>query len=93
MAVKSKRRIAACLLLSAYIVLIPLGCTALYLANSGLDYHNLMKMSYFIAYIYLLLLLERLDFKAVLPQAIKTWTVTALCLAVVFINTVTANVA
>ena len=91
--VKSKRRIAACLLLSAYIVLIPLGCTALYLANSGLDYHNLMKMSYFIAYIYLLLLLERLDFKAVLPQAIKTWTVTALCLAVVFINTVTANVA
>ena len=93
LAVKIKRRIAACLLSLAYIVLIPLGCTALYLANSGLDYHNLMKMSYFIAYIYLLLLLERLDFKAALPQAIKTWTVTVLCLAVVFINTVTANVA
>lgn len=92
LAVKNLKNAAGYILSLALILLIPLGCTALYIANSELDYHNLMKMSYFIVYIYLILLYENLELAPVL-NAVKAWAVPVLCFMIVFSNTVTANIA
>lgn len=80
-------------LIAFYIISVPVGCSALYLANTGLDYHTLMKMSYFTVYIYLIMLCERLAFKNGLLNAVKSWTVLLLGAAVVFGNILTANIA
>lgn len=75
-----------------YIMSVPAGCSVLYFANAGLDYHTLMKMSYFTVYIYLIILCERLVFKNGLLNAVKSWTVLFLGAAVVFGNILTANI-
>lgn len=75
------------------IISIPVGCSALYFANSSLDYHTLMKMSYFTAYIYLIILYEKLSFKNDTLSIATKWVVLLLCAAVVFGNTLTANTA
>ena len=93
LAAKHIRKVSGYLLTALYILLTPVGCTALYLANSELDYHTLMKMGYVVAYIFLALLYEKLHFAARRADAIKAWAVVGLCFAMVYSNTVTANIA
>lgn len=93
LAVRHIRKISGYLLAALYILLMPIGCTALYLANSDLDYHTLMKMGYVVAYIFLAMLYEKLHFAAKRADTVKAWAVIGLCFAMVYSNVVTANIA
>ena len=53
--IKRKLNIAKILLLVVYTALLPLGASALAFINSGVDYHNLMKMGFFVFYLFLIL--------------------------------------
>ncbi len=90
--IKNVRR-SGLILVFIYIISIPIGCDFLYFANADLDYHTLMKMSYFIVYIYLILLYENADFKNIRINAVKTWAVFIICSAMVFCNIRIANIA
>ena len=80
-------------LLAVYVISVPFGCSALYFANSNLDYHTLMKMSFFILYIYLIMLYEKAEFKGQAANTVKNWVIVVLCAAITYSNICTANVA
>ena len=80
-------------LLIAYVISVPFGCSAIYFAKSSLDYHTLMKMSFFVVYIYLIMLYEKLEFKIQPLNAVKCWAIVGLCAVMIYSNICTANVA
>ena len=88
-----KVRGAAIPLLVLYILIIPFGCSALYFINSNLDFHTLMKMGFVVAYLYLILLYEKVDLGSVKSETVKAWIVTVLCGVITFSGICTANVA
>lgn len=78
---------------AVYSLSIPFGCSALYFANPELDYHSLMKMSFFIVYIYAVMLYEKFPAKNITAEKVKAWAVLTLCSVIVYVNICTANVA
>ena len=88
--IKNLRGAGKIILTVVLILCIPFGCTALYFANINIDYHCLMKMGFFIVYVYLILLFEKFDF--VKLDTVKKWGITALCGLLIFLNIRTANV-
>lgn len=79
-------------LLTVYTVLLPVGAALPALINPGIDYHNLMRMGYFVFYLFFILMYE----KTVLPKSrlhnVKAWTVLAVGAVLIFDCTVIANV-
>jgi hypothetical protein len=80
------------LLIAAYVILLPIGASVLALINSGVDYHNLMKMGFFVFYLFLILQYEKFDFKTPKINATKAWAVLLITTVLVFNNTIIANV-
>ena len=80
------------ILLAAYAIFLPIGASALALINSDVDYHNLMKMGFFVFYLFLILQYEKSEFRRVLCNQIKAWTVLIMVALLVFNNIVIANV-
>ena len=67
------------LLALLYIASLPFGCTALYFANVTVDYHNLMRMSYFVVYLLLLLLYDRFRPQKKRAETVQSAAVLVLC--------------
>lgn len=84
--------VAKTFLLIVYVCLLPIGAGLLSFINSGIDYHNLMKMGYCIFYVLLIILYERTVFASDKAKALKCWTVFVLFAALVFDHIIIANV-
>ena len=91
--IKNKLSILKVALLLLWIILLPIGATALCFINSSIDYHNLMKMGYFAFYLLLILQYEKADFSNNKLNAAKMWTILVVVSALVFNQIIIANVA
>ena len=90
--IKSKMCILKTLVIAFLVALLPIGATVLCIVNSSLDYHNLMKMGFLIFYLLFIFIYEKVDFKNIKIQAIKSWLVIALSAALIFNYVIIANV-
>ena len=90
--VKRKLNIAKILLTVVYAAMLPIGASVLAFINSGVDYHNLMKMGFFVFYLFFLLQYERADYTAPRANTVKLWSVLIISALLVFNHAVIANV-
>ena len=71
---------------------LPIGASALAFINSSVDYHNLMKMGFFVFYLFIVLQYERANFKNNKINAAKSWMILLVCVILIFNHVVIANV-
>ena len=90
--IRQRTSIGKLIFIALYTVLLPIGASVLVLINSEVDYHNLMKMGFFIFYLFLILQYERSDFKLPTLNLIKAWAILGISAVVVFNNIIIANV-
>lgn len=74
------------------VFLLPVGGCILAFINSSMDYHNLMKMGFFVYYLFFILLYERMDFLKERERLVKSWGVLLLGSVLIFNHIVIANV-
>lgn len=91
-AIRRKTSIVKLIIIGVCVVLLPVGASVLALLNSNVDYHNLMKMGFFVFYLFLILQYEKTDFRMPRLDALKTWAILGVTCLLVFNNTVLANV-
>ena len=80
------------LLIAFFVIMLPIGASVLAIINSSVDYHNLMKMGFFVFYLFFILQYEARDLKSVRLNSARAWAVLAITSVMVFSNTVIANV-
>ena len=90
--IRKKTPVGKILLVVFYAAFLPIASSLLALINSGVDYHNLMKMGFFVFYLFFILQYEKLDFKRERLNTVKAWTILTLVLVLVFNHSVIANV-
>jgi hypothetical protein len=76
-------------LIAFYAILLPVGASVLALINSGVDYHNLMKMGFVIFYLFFILQYENTSVK---PSKVKQWIILVVTAILIFNQTIIANV-
>lgn len=86
--IKNRLSAARILMLLGFVVLIPFGASVLCFINSGIDYHNLMKMGYVIFYLLFILLYE----KSANQNVVKSWAILGISIVLVFNQIIIANV-
>lgn len=89
---KSVFKISKLLLLAVCILLIPIGADILAFVNSSIDYHNLMKMGYWVVYLFFIILYERMDFANPKACSAKAWVILILACGLVYNQIIIANV-
>ncbi len=85
--VKNKLSITRILMLVVLTALLPLGASVLAFLNSGIDYHNLMKMGFVVFYLLLILQYEKSE-----GCPLKSWAILCVVATLVFNQVVIANV-
>ena len=90
--IKNKLSIGKILILLVYVILLPVGASALSFVNSGIDYHNLMKMGFLVFYLFLILQYEKSEMKITKLNVIKSWAILGIVGLLVFNQTIIANV-
>lgn len=83
--VKAKKGIGQILVLGVFVILLPIGASVLGFVNSSIDYHNLMKMGFFVFYLFFILQYEK-------DNAIRTWVVLGVTTVLIVTQVVLANV-
>lgn len=71
---------------------LPVGASLLAFINSGVDYHNLMKMGFFVFYLLFILQYEKMEYASPKYPQIKSWAVFLVTLVLIFNQVVIANV-
>ena len=84
--IKNKLAIRNVLVAGVLVVLLPIGASVLSFINSNVDYHNIMKMGFFVFYLFFILQYEKKE------NAMKSWTVLIVTVALVFYQIILANV-
>ena len=87
--IKNKLGIAKILMLCICVILLPIGASVLSFINSGIDYHNLMKMGFLVFYLFFILQYENTSVK---PGKVKQWTILVVTAILIFNQTIIANV-
>ena len=90
--IKNRLHIGKILLLVLFVILMPIGASVLSLINSGIDYHNLMKMGFFVFYLFLILQYERAEGTCAKRSAAVSWAILACVALLIFKQTILANV-
>jgi len=90
--VKNKLSASKILVLCVFVCLLPVGASVLSFINSGIDYHNLMKMGFLVYYLFFILQYERLDFKGIKLNAVKSWAILGITALAVFNQVIIANI-
>lgn len=90
--IRNKPNFAKILLLCVFIAFLPIGASVLAFINSGVDYHNLMKMGFVVFYLFFILQYEKTDCDCKKINAIKSWTVLAITTVLVLNQVVIANI-
>ena len=83
--IKNKISFSKILLLAVYVIFLPIGASVLTFINSGIDYHNLMKMGFLIFYLFFILQYEKAD-------AVKSWAILSVATILVFNYVIIANI-
>lgn len=91
-AIKAKLNLPKWLMLALWVVLLPVGASLLAFINSGVDYHNLMKMGFCVFYLLFLLQYEQTQFQKEAFNRVKLWTILLTAVALVFSQTLIANI-
>ena len=89
--IKNKLNIVKILMLCFCAIILPVGVSALAFINSGIDYHNLMKMGFLVFYLFLILQYEK-EFKCNKTNSIKAWAIFVVSFVLVFNQVIIANV-
>ena len=79
-------------LLCLLAIALPVGASLLSFINSGVDYHNLMKKGFFVFYLLFILQYENTTYRKAHAGPVKSWAILAVAVALVFNQTVIANV-
>ena len=90
--IKKKTSLGKLAMIAVYAVFLPIGASVLAFINSNVDYHNLMKMGFFVFYLFLILQYEKSDFKLPKLNTAKAWVVLCVTAVLVFNNVIIANV-
>ena len=85
--IKNKLSVGKILILGVFVILLPIGASVLSFINSGIDYHNLMKMGFLVFYLLFILQYENLE-----QNALKSWTILGISVLLIFNQTIIANV-
>ena len=85
--IKNKLSVGKILMLSVFVVLLPVGASVLSFLNSGIDYHNLMKMGFLVFYLFFILQYENSE-----RNALKSWVILGCAALLIFNQTIIANV-
>ncbi len=91
-AFKSKLKLLKILVLCVCVVLLPFGASILCFANSSIDYHNIMKMGFFVFYLFFILEYEKNEFEIPKLNILKSWFILAVTLVLIFNQVIIANV-
>ena len=91
-AIKNKLGIIKILMLCVCVILLPVGASVLSFINSGIDYHNLMKMGFLVFYLFTILQYEKSEYNNKKLTAVKSWTILVIVALLVFNQTIIANV-
>ena len=91
-AVRQRTSVGKLALVAVFAVLLPIGASILAFINSGVDYHNLMRMGFFVFYLFLILQYEKQDFKCERLNLTKAWAILTVVFVLVFNNVIIANV-
>ncbi len=87
--IKNKLGIAKILMLCVCVILLPIGASVLSFINSGIDYHNLMKMGFLVFYLFFILQYENTSVKL---NKVKQWTILVVTAILIFNQIIIANV-
>ena len=90
--IKNKLNVCRILMLIVCMILLPIGASVLAFINSGIDYHNLMKMGFLVFYLFFILKYEKSEFKNTKLNAIKSWAILGVVALLVFNQTIISNV-
>ncbi len=90
--IKNKLSIGKILMLSVFVILLPIGASVLSFINSGIDYHNLMKMGFLVFYLFFILQYEKSERKSTKLNAVKSWAILGVSVLLIFNQTIIANV-
>ena len=90
--IKNKLNIGKIILLGVYVIFLPVGASVLSFINSGIDYHKLMKMGFFVFYLFLIFQYEKSELKDEKLNAIKSWSILGITALLIFNQTIIANV-
>ena len=90
--IKNKLSIAKFLMLCILVILLPVGASVLSFINSGIDYHNLMKMGFLVFYLFFILQYEKSNFKSTSLNTVKSWVILVGVALLVFNQIIIANV-
>ncbi len=90
--IKNKLPLGKILLVLLFALLLPFGASILAFINSSIDYHNLMKMGFFVFYLFFILLFEKFEAGKNKASLIKPWLVLILTSLLIFNQIVIANV-
>ena len=91
-AVKQRKKPLKLLVVALCGILLPIGASVLAIINSNVDYHNLMKMGFFVFYLFLILHYEKSDFTLPKLNAMKAWAIVGICFVLIFNNILIANI-
>ena len=90
--VKNKLHPWKFLILCVFVVMLPLGASILCFVNSSIDFHNLMKMGFFVFYLLFILEYEHIEYKNKNFVAMKSWVILAAMVAMISNQVIIANV-
>ena len=90
--IKQRTSIPKLLFVAVCVIFLPVGASVLAFINGSVDYHNLMKMGFFIFYLFFILQYEKQDFKIARLNAAKAWAIFCIAVILIFNNSIIANV-
>ena len=90
--IKLKLPISKILVISVFVVLLPIVASILSFINSSVDYHNLMKMSFFVFYLFFILEYEKQNFKTEKGNILKSWVILGITAVIIFNQIIIANI-
>ena len=91
-AIRNKLKLANLLVVGVCGVALPFGASALAFINSSVDYHNLMKMGFFVFYLFLILQYEQQEWKKPKWNKVQSWLVLAVTGVLIVHNILVANI-
>ena len=91
-AVKNKLKLSQILIACIGVVLLPIGASVLAFVNKDVDYHTLMKMGFFVFYLFFILQYETEGNDSNKLGVIKSWTIFVISALLIFNQIIIANV-
>lgn len=87
--IRKKLEASKVLLLAVFTIALPFGASILGFVNSSIDYHNLMKMGFFVFYLFFIL---RYEWEEAKLDTAKSWLVLTLTAVLIFNQVLIANI-